>query len=339
MPISENKNAAFGLLTEPKHKGWRYLLITVAVWATALSQSFFVFGNIPEIPTETIYGFGIGIALFTLGIIYFNVYYLAPRYLPQREYANYLLLLIILVSGLVLAKGAGEFYLLAKAGIEKQWNAITLLDGLSNMVLYSICVASTSIGILFRQLLTDHSQIENLENKQLKNSIDEIKNRIQPAFLYATLDYTSQIVKSEPKHASDTLYKLSELLRYQLYDSTRNKVFLSSEIAFIRNYLLLHQQNSDGRFSFEIRTEGNNNRLITPSTFTPCIEELVGLNATKIVADFSFHGAKIEVNLVASGIDFDKNNDIETLQKLKSIYEPIRIEKKCSSLKIHLTIC
>lgn len=336
MPISENTNTAFSLLTAPKHRPWRYLLIIVAILATALSQSFFVFGNSPEIPTETIYGFGTGIALCTLGIIYFNVYYLAPRYLLKREYASYLLLLILLVSGLVLAKGAGEFYLFAKAGIQKHWIAITLLDGLSNMVLYSICVASTSIGILFSQMIEDHSKIENLENKQLKNSIDEIKNRIQPAFLYATLDYTSQIVKSEPKHASDTLYKLNELLRYQLYDSTRNKVFLTSEIAFIRNYLLLHQQNSNGRFFFEIRTDGNSNRLIAPSTFTPCVEELVRLNATKVVADFSLQGEEIEVNLVASGIDVDDN---ETLQKLKAIYEPIRIEKERNSLKIQLTIC
>ncbi|WP_434438084.1 histidine kinase [Sphingobacterium spiritivorum] len=338
MSDSENKNIVSDLLTEPQYSVLRCLFVFVAILATTLSQSFFVFGKSAEISTGTIYFFGAALALSTFIIIYFNVHYLAPYYLSKREYASYLLILFLLVSILVFGKGIGEFYLFATAGIQKHGNMITILDGLSNMVLYSICVASTSIGIIFRQLLEDKTKIENLESKQLRNSINKIKNSIQPAFLYATLDYTSKIVKSKPVQASDTLYKLSDLLRYQLYDSTRHRVLLTSEIAFIRNYLLIHQQNTEGNFSFEVIMNGNCNKLIAPSVFTPCIEELIGLNATNICADFSIQGEEVELKLMASGID-EESDFNEAFKKLKSVYEnSILIKKAANSLNIQIRV-
>src|SRR5690606_38802957 len=87
--------------------------------------------------------------------------------------------------------------------------------------------------------------------------------------------YAADRVVYEPQKASDTLFKLSELLRYQLYDSRRERVLLTAEIAFLRDYLALHRQNSDERFSFELSVNGNTSRLVAPSAFIPCVEEVM----------------------------------------------------------------
>ena len=224
------------ILIEPKQRIWRITFIVVAILSTTLSQSFFVFGKSMEVLTESIYAFGIIFALCVLIIISINVYFLAPKYLPQKEYASYVLILFPLTITLVFAKWMGEAYVFDKVNIEKHWNSITVLDGLSNIMLYFICIASSSIGVVFRKMSDDERKIENLESKKLRGSIDKIRNNVQSSFLITTLENISQVVISKPKLASDTIYKLSELLRYQLYDSTRSKVVLTSEIDFIQKY-------------------------------------------------------------------------------------------------------
>ncbi len=59
------------------------------------------------------------------------------------------------------------------------------------------------------------------------------------------------------------LMKLSQLLRYQLYDCSRTKVLLSSEINFLNNYLTL-EQNSQAQFNYELLADGEVNRTLVP---------------------------------------------------------------------------
>src|SRR5690606_38219753 len=113
-------------------------------------------------------------------------YVLAARFLPEGEYASYVIALLISVSGFVLVKYTAEYFIFLKADIIREFNGITVLDGLSNLMLYTICIASGSITLLFKRWLAGNAEIESLESKQLKNSIEEIKNSIQPTFLYAT---------------------------------------------------------------------------------------------------------------------------------------------------------
>ena len=73
------------------------------------------------------------------------------------------------------------------------------------------------------------------------------------------------------------LMKLSQLLRYQLYDCSRQKVLLSSEIAFLTNYLTL-EQGSSARLNYELTSEGEVNRmLVPPLLFIPFVQYVVKL--------------------------------------------------------------
>lgn len=279
-------------------------------------------------------------AVFALFIVYCNVYYFALRYLVGKEYASYILVLLIFVSGLVSLKGIAEHYFFQQAGIQHYFNSIVILDGLSNMVLFSVCIASTSAGFLCRQLLEDKTKIEHLKDRTMKNSIEKIKNNIQPAFLNATLNYTAEMVRYDSKKASDTLYKLSEHLRYQLYDSMRNTVLLASEIDFIKNYLSLYQQNENGGFYFNISIEGNSNRLIAPTTFMPCIETIINLGVKGLEIKFRNSKEQIDLRIHALIIPSLPETLKETIQRLKMIYDNhILVEEESNILKIHLKVC
>ncbi|MEJ0102280.1 MAG: histidine kinase [Bacteroidota bacterium] len=63
--------------------------------------------------------------------------------------------------------------------------------------------------------------------------------------------------KKDPEKASQVLMKLSDLLRYQLYDSARNKVLLTADIHFLTDFLNLEKIRRDN-FEFSISQRRRN---------------------------------------------------------------------------------
>ena len=93
------------------------------------------------------------------------------------------------------------------------------------------------------------------------------------------------------------LMKLSQLLRYQLYDCSRAKVLLGSEITFLNNYLTL-EQSSQSQFSYEFLSEGEVNRtLVPPLLFIPFVQHIVkSINERRILTPVS-----LKIHLKAEG--------------------------------------
>lgn len=71
------------------------------------------------------------------------------------------------------------------------------------------------------------------------------------------------------------LLKLSQILRYQLYDCSRKTVLLKAEIDFLTNYLSLEQWYSN-RFQYSVLAEGDINRIfVPPLLFIPFVQQSV----------------------------------------------------------------
>ena len=114
------------------------------------------------------------------------------------------------------------------------------------------------------------------------------------------LHHSGELTLSEPEKASKMLMKLSQLLRYQLYDCSRTKVLLSSEINFLNNYLTL-EQNSQAQFNYELLADGEVNRtLVPPLLFIPFVQYIVkSINEqrTSIPVSLKIH-LKVEENTI-----------------------------------------
>lgn len=340
MPSNSQENSLFEFLTQPKFKGWRHLLFLMAIVPIAMSQTFYVFGSHTAIPTATIYFFGTGFALIVIAIVYLNRYYLVPRLLSKGKYFDYFIVMLLAVLGFVLVKYLVEYRIFSQIGVTRPFTGVTLLDGLSNLTVYTICITSGSLTLLFKQWREDHAEIEGLENIRLKKSIDDIKNRIRPKFLYATLAYASEQAKSDPGQTSDTLLRLSELLRYQLYDCTRDKVLLATDIEFIRNYLLLEQQNANNEFSFTVSVTGDPNLFVPPALFLPWIEEIIRNNPRGLWVVFDISSCLIEFTCQVSGIDLGSCDFQKTTQRPELLYgDDLEVFKSANSIVLKLNLC
>jgi two-component system LytT family sensor kinase len=146
------------------------------------------------------------------------------------------------------------------------------------MMVIGISVATSTV----QQWQTTEQKVVIAEAEKTTAELSFLKAQINPHFLFNTLNniYTLSIINSE--HTSDSIMKLSNIMRYVTDDVTNDFVKLSDEIDCIRDYIELQSMRlgADAEISFNV--EGNpNNREIAPLIFMTFIENAFKYGVTK----------------------------------------------------------
>ncbi|MFY0686243.1 MAG: histidine kinase [Cyclobacteriaceae bacterium] len=111
------------------------------------------------------------------------------------------------------------------------------------------------------------------ERSKLETELKFLKSQINPHFLFNTLHniYTLTVLQSE--EAPKQLLKLSDLLRYMIYDSNEESVPLKREIEYLNNFLGLAQlkDSQSMNISFDLELD-DPDIAIAPLIFIPFVE-------------------------------------------------------------------
>lgn len=222
-------------------------------------------------PTETISQVIVSILLIFLA--YINMYFFVPKFLFKNKYIKYLysILGILIISYLINQLGNFVF----SADVLKDEEDLSFFS--FSFVIIVLLSSSAAIK-LFQQWMLDAKKITDLEQANTNAELEQLKNQINPHFLFNMLNNANVLTKKDPEKASQVLMKLSDLLRYQLYDSAREKVLLTSDIHFLEDFLNLEKVRRDN-FDFLISKEGNlSGILIPPLLFISFVENAVKHN-------------------------------------------------------------
>lgn len=131
----------------------------------------------------------------------------------------------------------------------------------------------THKNILERNLLFKTELIERDEE------IRHLKAQLNPHFLFNALNNLYGTALSEPSETPDKILELSELLRYQIESSKKERVSLEDEIQFVRQYLNYEQnRNPKLRIDFEADIVSSQASL-SPMLFMPFIENAIKYSA------------------------------------------------------------
>ena len=214
-----------------------------------------------------------------LSVVYLNVYLLAPLFLLRRRwYVVYLLAVVyvVLLVYFIEIRLDDVFYLQYTSKVLLLFGRIEinpLLQVFTSVISYILLMVSSSAIILFREWARQDNHVHDLEKTAMLMEMEQLKKQVNPLFLIRMLDHANELsVLGNRKEASILLLKLGVILRYQLYDSVRKEVLLSSEIQFLTEILSLEQQFRAG-FSFTVESDGNiQNHLIPPLLFLPVVE-------------------------------------------------------------------
>jgi len=112
-----------------------------------------------------------------------------------------------------------------------------------------------------------------LENANLNAEVNFLKSQINPHFLFNTLNSIYAQAHSRSENTEFSILKLSELLRYVLYDSGADKVELARDIQYINNYIDLQRLRLSNRIQLDYSVEGDLDGLsIAPMLLISFIE-------------------------------------------------------------------
>lgn len=266
----------YQFLIDPRYRIARHILLLVAVTAVSLNQNIYTFGAQIEQLGNQVYLAGLYTLISYVIVGYLHLYLLVPKMLLKKKYSAYILCSSVSVLVLILIRYVQEYWIFTSSGIppvrSSLFNLVSILDSLSDYMLNMICITGISMTVLLKYWMVENQRVNQLERKQIQAEVDNLKEQVNPSVLFNTLNRTRILSKSDPQKAADMVLRLSQLLRYQLYDGAREKVLLNSEINFLTHYLALEKFYSD-TFDYQIVSEKTlTGVMIPPLLLVPIIQ-------------------------------------------------------------------
>ncbi|WP_308745266.1 histidine kinase [uncultured Bacteroides sp.] len=228
-----------------------------------------------------LYAFVVSTLIFALPI-YLSIYWLVPRFLNKHQLAHYwfwfsVIILLSVLLGLVFLYplhqryGIDDFHL-------QDGRPFSFLSFMHSVVTLMLIASGCTSFELFRRWIISGKEIMELEKATKQTELQQLKNQINPHFLFNMLNNANILVKENAVEASQILAKLDDLLCYQFNDSARKEVFLQADIQFLVDYLELEKVRRDC-FEYHVTTEGELDEVcVPPLLFIPFVENAVKHN-------------------------------------------------------------
>lgn len=123
--------------------------------------------------------------------------------------------------------------------------------------------------IAWKQSLID---IEKYKSQSSEAQLQNLKNQINPHFLFNNLSVLTSLVYQNQDKAVDFINELSKVYRYILDNKNSELVSLYEEVEFIKNYIYLLKIRFENSVSFSINIEKDNIHCYLPPM---CLQMLV----------------------------------------------------------------
>jgi LytS/YehU family sensor histidine kinase len=152
----------------------------------------------------------------------------------------------------------------------------------------------------------------NLENENLIAELAFLKSQINPHFLFNSLNNIYSLAYQKSEKTPEAILKLSEIMRYMLYESNEDKVELSNEIRYLENYIELQKLRFKDNIYIKFEINGDLlGLMITPLVLISFVE-----NAFKHgIATDSENPISISLNLSDGKLLFHVSNIKSSMNK------------------------
>jgi two-component system, LytTR family, sensor kinase len=257
---------------------------------------FAIFANLPYsnmmqgMPPQQIVS---NIIAFLYLMVVFYLFYLVlvPLFLDKKKFGeffglSFLIVLIMPFFGYTLLFLSRAFF---DGTFGHFYNGYSLRTHMSG---YFPVLTAAVFGSFFRAIINWYStmnQKAELEKENLAMELDLLKSKLNPHFLFNTLNNIDSLIQWNPEEASASLLRLSDIMRYLTYETSSEYVELKRETDHINNLIELHRLRVKSPDDIRFNVSGDQFVMIAPALFVPLIE-----NAFKYA---SFKGEKPSVGI------------------------------------------
>jgi len=260
-------------------------------------------------------------AFFPSFITFYGCYFLVfPKYLQQKKF------LLSIITGILISIGAsiiayiliryfietGRMIDMDKSGKNGRSTVIIVIGAMS-----IISLISGILALVLKGFITWVDEIKLKEELQQKNHETEmalVKAQLDPHFLFNTLNNIDVLLIDDATVASNYLNKLSDILRFMLYETKTDTILLEKEIEYIDKYIELQKIRTANPTYVNFQITGTpGNKTIAPMVFIQFIE-----NAFKHTTNKKTDNAiNVQIFIQKESIRFKCENKYDSNRKLK----------------------
>jgi len=254
-------------------------------------------------------------------ITYFGCYFLIfPKYLQQKK------TLLAIIYGILISIGAsvivyilmryliesGQLMDMDKGGIHGRSTAIRTI-----MVMSFIASVTGIVALVIKGFITWVDEIKLKEELKWKNHETEmalVKAQLDPHFLFNTLNNIDVLILENAEVASNYLNKLSDILRFMLYETKTDTILLEKEIEYIEKYISLQKIRTSNPTYVNLQITGiPGDKTIAPMVFIQFIENAFKHTSNKKID----HAIDVQLFIENKTIRFVCKNKFDSKRKLK----------------------
>jgi cytochrome b len=238
----------------------KILLIHISFWLVYASFFFYQIsftrdGREPEWD-KVIKDFSFHI-IAMLTICYFNYFVLLPRFQSHRHLGRYLLEFIPSFSVMIYLVLLGKRYLWE--AFQQNHHHWSNSPRFAVQVVWSALFMVAFVGLL--KFVENWFELEakkkELENERLTSELRFLKAQINPHFLFNTLNNLYYLAYIQSPNTTEVISKLSQMMRYMIYDSNHPKVPLNKELEYMQNYISLEKLRLNEDVPIQFQVKGN----------------------------------------------------------------------------------
>jgi len=218
--------------------------------------------------------------------------FIVPRFLLKKKY-------VLFVSSTILIMAVSA-WLRALVALQMNlhfFHATPIIDFrtlyINSLINISLWVSLVTIGKLLVDRIQTQQQLELLEKERVKNELDYLKAQINPHALFNSLNTIYGHIDKSNQVARNILLQFSELLRYQLYDCSAEKVSLEREIDYIGKYVAFQRLRKEEKLIVTFQNE----EIETGLQIAPLLLVVLIENAFKFASNFPDKENKISINI------------------------------------------
>jgi two-component system sensor histidine kinase AlgZ len=173
------------------------------------------------------------------------------------------------------------------------------------ILLYYLLIIAIGTAWLVTQII----QIFRLKNETIKNELRHLQSQVNPHFFFNVLNNLYGLVARDTEKAQQLILKLSDMMRYSIYDGQKDLVTLAEEVNYLKSYIALHEmryhKKSDIRMEMDIEDE---TLKIMPLMFIILVENAFKHGMERLRKDAFIH---IKLYTTKNSLTFEVMNNYD----------------------------
>jgi sensor histidine kinase YesM len=245
---------------------------------------------------------------FTLMIaVYINLLFLIPKYLSSKKILSYILYLVVVMFScsffnVILFEKLIDYILPGYYFI----SYYSFLDILKYFCIFLLFTTLLKLSKEWFQLIESKNKLIEAEKEKVKIELKALRSQVNPHFLFNSLNVLYSLALKSSEKTPETILKLSDILRYVIYDSNKETVSIKSEVELINNYLSLQKHRVESSSNIRFEPNIQDEVQIAPMLLLPLVE-----NSFKHGVKGDILNTYVKINIFASkrAIKFEIENN------------------------------